>query len=158
MKISYLLLRLSLAAIFLWAFFDKVFGLGFSTVSSKSWLAGVSPTTGFLKMATYGPFKSFFVSLSGSSIVDWLFMLGLLLIGTALLFGIARKFTAYAGSLLLFLMWLSLFPPKTNPLIDEHIIYIFVLWVLYFSKDGEYWGLSKWWSKTPLVKKIPILE
>lgn len=157
MKTSLLLLRLSLAGIFLWAFFDKLLGLGFSTKAAFAWLSGGSPTTGFLKMATYGPFKPFFISLAGSSVVDWLFMLGLLFVGTALLLGIARKLTAYGGTLMLFLMWLSMFPPKTNPLIDDHVINAFALWVLLYAKDQK-WTLYSWWSKTPPVKSLPILE
>ncbi len=153
-----MLLRFSMAVIFLWAFFDKVFGLGFATTPEKAWLADQSPTTGFLKFATYGPFKPFFESLAGSAWVDWVFMLGLLLIGTTLLLGIAMRLAAIGGSILLLLMWLSLFPPKTNPLIDAHIIYALVLWILYFSKSGEIWGLSKWWNKTSLVKNFPFLE
>lgn len=147
-----------MSSIFLWAFFDKVFGLGFATMPDKSWLAGISPTTGFLKFATYGPFKPFFEALAGNAWVDWAFILALLFLGTALLLGVAMRFTAYAGTLLLLAMWLSLFPPKNNPLIDDHIIYALVLWVLYFSKAGEVWGLSKWWSKTPLVKNFPLLD
>ena len=34
------LLRISIGLIFLWAFFDKLFGLGFATSFDKSWLAG----------------------------------------------------------------------------------------------------------------------
>lgn len=157
MKISLLLLRLSLSSIFLWAFFDKVFGLGFATKAASAWLSGGSPTTGFLKGATYGPFKPFFVSLAGNSLIDWVFMLGLLFLGLALLFGIMRKLTAYLGSLMMLLMWLSLFPPKTNPLVDDHIVYVFVFWVLLYAKDQK-WTLNSWWSKTPLVRSFPILE
>lgn len=156
MKTSLLLLRLSLAGIFLWAFFDKLLGLGFSTPNMKSWILGNSPTTGFLKGATYGPFKSFFMNLAGSSAVDWLFMLGLLFIGVALLFGIMRKLTAYLGSLMMILMWLSLFPPKQNPLIDEHIVYAIAFWVLLYAKDQK-WTLNSWWTKN-MSKNLPILE
>lgn len=157
-KLVWVLLRLSMAGIFLWAFFDKVFGLGFATTPDKSWLSGGSPTTGFLKFATYGPFKPFFESLAGNIWVDWTFMLALLLLGTALLFGIAMRLAAYVGTLLMLLTWLSLFQPKNNPLIDEHIIYALVFWVLYQSRAGEAWGLEKWWLKTPLVKNFPLLE
>jgi len=157
-KLVWVLLRLSMSAIFLWAFFDKVFGLGFATSPEKAWLSGGSPTTGFLKFATYGPFKPFFEGLAGNVWIDWTFMLGLLLLGTALLLGIVMRLAAYVGTLLMLLMWLSLFPPKNNPLIDEHIIYALVFWGLYFSKSGEIWGLRKWWSKTSLVKKFPFLE
>ena len=73
-------LRLLLGWTFLWAFVDKLFGLGFNTVADKSWLDGVSPTFGFLKFGTKGPFASLYQSLAGNPVVDWLFMMGLLLI------------------------------------------------------------------------------
>jgi len=44
----------------LWPFLDKLFGLGFATSSDKSWLSGTSPTFGFLKFGTKGPFMQFF--------------------------------------------------------------------------------------------------
>ncbi len=157
MNISLLLLRLAMSGIFLWAFFDKIFGLGFATKASSSWLSGGSPTTGFLKFGTADTFKPFFEGLAGNAVVDWTFMLGLLLLGTALLLGIAMRLAAYGGTLLMFLIWLSLFPPKNNPLIDEHVVYALVLWVLYQSRAGEYWGVAKWWNKT-LIKNFPILK
>ncbi len=152
------ILRLALGWTFLWAFFDKLFGLGFSTTPDKAWLAGGSPTYGFLNAATYGPFATFYHSLAGSVVVDWLFMLGLLGIGTALVLGIATRIASYAGALLMFLMWTALLPPKNNPIIDDHIIYLFVLMGLATAKSGQWVGLGKWWSKTKLVKKYPILE
>lgn len=158
MKIWLFLLRITMSAIFLWAFFDKLFGLGYATKITSSWLNGGSPTSGFLKFGTSDTFKPFFSSLAGQPWVDWTFMLGLLLIGIALLLGIGLRLAAYGGTLLMFLMWLSLFPPKNNPLIDDHVINALVLWVLYLSKSGQYWGLSKRWGKTGLVKSLRILE
>ena len=40
--------RLALGWIFLWAFLDKLFGLGHSTPSTGAWINGGSPTKGFL--------------------------------------------------------------------------------------------------------------
>ncbi len=152
------MLRIGMGFIFLWAFFDKVFGLGYATLPEKSWLAGNSPTSGFLKFGTTGPFKPFFESLAGNSVVDWLFMLGLLGIGLALVLGIGKKLSTLFGTLLLLLMWLSTFPPKNNPLIDEHIIYILVLQLLLPLQSGGVLGLGKWWDETVLVKKFPFLK
>lgn len=152
------LFRIGIGWIFLWAFMDKLFGLGFSTASNKSWLLGNSPTSGFLKSATYGPFKPFFSSLAGNGIVDWLFMLGLLGIGLAFTLGVARKLSTLSATLLLFLMWLSAFPPKTNPVLDEHLIYIFALQILFPLHSGEYFGLAKWWESTDIVKKFSFLK
>jgi thiosulfate dehydrogenase [quinone] large subunit len=147
-----------LGSIFLWAFLDKLFGWGLATPVGKAWLDGVSPTAGFLKMGTHGPFASIFQAMSGWVIVDILFMIGLLCIGLALILGVAMKLAGYSGALLVFLMWLALLPPEHHPLVDEHIIYLFVLLILTNSKYGEVWGMGKWWSKMKCVKKHPILK
>lgn len=152
------ILRIFMGFMFFWAFIDKLFGLGFATAVDKSWLKGASPTVGFLKFATHGPLDSFFKGLAGSSIVDWLFMIGLLLLGLSLMLGIGMKIAGYSGSLLLLLMYLAAMPPKNNPVLDEHIIYILVLMSLVSVDAGRYLGLAKLWSKTGLVKKFPVLK
>lgn len=157
-KLYLVLLRVGMGWIFLWAFLDKLFGLGSATTPDKAWLNGVSPTAGFLKFGVYGPFQSFFNSLSGNVIVDWLFMMGLLGVGVALTLGIGKKIATMSGSLLMILMWLALFPPKNNPFLDDHIIYLFVLQLLLQLDAGEVFGLGKWWNKTILVKKYPFLK
>lgn len=151
------LLRIALGSIFLWAFFDKLFGLGFATAPEKSWLAGNSPTFGFLNNVK-GLFSSWFQPLAGSGFVDWLFMLGLLCIGFALLLGIGMKMAAYSGSLLMFLMWLASLPLKNHPVVDDHIIYILILCVLYCFEAGQFLGLGKTWSQTSLVKRFSFLQ
>ncbi len=129
-KIIVLKLRFVMAFIFLWAFFDKTFGLGFATTAEKAWINGASPTSGFLSFGTHGPFVDFFKSLSGMVVIDWMFMLGLLFIGLTLLFNKYLKWGAIAGIILMMLMWLSLLPPENNPIIDEHIVYALVLALL----------------------------
>lgn len=126
-KIIYQVLRLSMGFIFLWAFLDKTFGLGFATTPEKSWLAGGSPTTGFLTFGTKGPFAEIFQSLAGIQAVDWLFMLGLLFVGITLILNRFVKWGAIAGSVMLLLMYLALLLPENNPIIDDHLIYILVL-------------------------------
>lgn len=152
------LLRILMGWMFLWAFLDKLFGLGFATKATSAWLSGGSPTSGFLKFATSGPLKETFQSLSGVVWVDWLFMLALLLLGISLILGVGLRIAAMGGTILLSLMWFSLFPIENNPFLDEHIIYIVVLWVLSFNNAGDFWGLGKWWGKASLVKKYPILR
>jgi thiosulfate dehydrogenase [quinone] large subunit len=130
MKKVFLGLRLSMAFIFLWAFLDKTFGLGFATTKANAWINGGSPTTGFLSRAVKGPFADFFHSLAGLWIVDWLFMLGLLFVGLSLLLNMYKKAGATAGVLMLMLMWLALLFPENNPIIDDHIVYSLVLLLL----------------------------
>jgi thiosulfate dehydrogenase [quinone] large subunit len=160
-KVKYVwgLLRLSMGWIFFWAFIDKLFGLGFATSPAKSWLAGGSPTFGFLKFATKGPLAEFYQGLAGNAVADWLFMLGLLFVGLSLLFGIFVKIASYTGILVVLLMYTAGFlPPEHNPFLDEHLIYPLIMFGLTLVNSGHWLGLGKWWSQTKLVAKYPIFE
>ncbi|HIJ17182.1 MAG TPA: hypothetical protein HA364_05350 [Thermoplasmata archaeon] len=150
--------RFGLGWTFLWAFLDKMFGLGYATASEDSWINGGSPTTGFLTYATSGPLGGFYESLAGNTAVDVLFMGALLLLGVALILGIANKLAGLGGALLMMFMWTSRLPPENNPIIDEHIIYLIVLLGIAFVQPGKWLGLGEWWSEQPLVRRFPILE
>ena len=62
------LLRIGFGLTFLWAFFDKLFALGYATgrledgsvdrFGDAAWINGGSPTEGFLKFGADGPFKA----------------------------------------------------------------------------------------------------
>jgi thiosulfate dehydrogenase [quinone] large subunit len=153
------ILRLSIGLIFLWAFLDKLLGLGLATIPEQAWLAGGSPTTGFLKFGVHGPFADFFQSLAGIGAVDWLFMLGLAFIGTTLTLGIMTKLGGWAGIIMLFLMYLAVgLPPEHHPFIDEHWVYIFVLLAIVWSNAGIYFGLGNQWARTKLVQRHNLLR
>jgi thiosulfate dehydrogenase [quinone] large subunit len=86
-------------------------------------------------------------------------MLGLALIGLALLLGIGVRIAGYSGALLLVLMYTAGFiPPTNNPFLDEHILNAIICIGLVRSRAGQYWGLGGWWSGTSLVRRFPILE
>lgn len=157
-KVTLGLLRISLGWVFFWAFIDKVFGLGFTTAPDKSWLAGNSPTIGFLKFATTGPFAGFYQSLAGNAVVDWLFMMGLLGIGVALLLGIAVRLAAISGIAMMLLMYTAVLPPENNPVMDDHIIYALVLATFIYLPVGSNWGLGSKWANSSLVRKMPWLK
>lgn len=152
------ILRIALGSIFAWAFLDKLFGLNFTTPPAKSWLNGTSPTLGYLKMGVKGPFTDIFHALAGNAFVDWLFMLGLLGIGLALLLGIAMRLAVITGVILLILLFLTLLPPEHHPFIDEHIIYALTLLVLLQEKAGTILGLENWWRKQTITQKLPFLK
>ncbi len=75
-----------------------------------------------------------------SSAMDWLFMAGLLGIGSALLLGVALRPAAASGVLLLAMMWCATWPPattaggepthSTNPLVDDHVVTALALVVI----------------------------
>jgi thiosulfate dehydrogenase (quinone) large subunit len=154
-------LRLALGFEFLWAFLDKTFGLGYATASKDAWINGGSPTKGFLAGANVGPFQGFFRSMSGIAAIDWLFMIGLLGIGLALILGVAIRPAAFSGALLLLMMWAAVWTPakiaggqpsgSTNPIVDDHIIGIFGLIVL---AGLATWGVSYLGRKWALLRVI----
>lgn len=152
------LLRLSMGWIFLWAFTDKLWGLGFATETSRSWLSGASPTAGFLNFATAGPLAEYYQSLAGQAWVDWLYMIGLGLMGSALILGIGVRIASYAGVLFMLLLYGAVLPKENNPFLDEHLVYILVLIGLAWSRSGRTLGLGVWWSNTRLVRRFPFLE
>ena len=154
--------------IFLWAFFDKALGLGFSTCKSvagsvhfscsQAWVSGGSPTKGFLSQAATGPFASFYHRLAGNGLVDLLFMLGLLFVGLGLFFGLYVRAAAFIGIIMLLLMWSALLWPANTPGIDEHLVYALVLFGVALADERQVWGLRSWWLKTSIAKSLPFLR
>ena len=161
--------RISIGFVFLWAFFDKLLGLGFATCTDratgdylgfmcdKSFIEGGKVTAGFLGGAT-GPFAPVFHAIAGNLVVEWLFMIGLLAIGIGLMLGVAMRLSTYSASIMLFLMWLAVLPKDVNPFMDDHIVYIFFLMLMNWYNAGEWLGLGKWWSQLSVVKKSKILQ
>ena len=49
-------------------------------------------------------------------------------------------------------------PPANNPVLDEHIVGAVSLVVLTLANAGAVWGLGRWWAKTDLVAKVPLLR
>ena len=144
--------------IFLWPFLDKLFGLGFATERGQGWLAGTSPTFGFLEFGTKGPFADAYQNIAGNAFVDWMFMLGLLGIGVALLLGIGVRIAAVSGTLMLLLMWAAAIWPQHNPFLDEHIVHMAVLVGVALTGAGRHVGFGNWWRKTRLVRRYRLLE
>jgi thiosulfate dehydrogenase (quinone) large subunit len=173
-------LRLLMGWTFLWAFVDKMFGLGFATGrdadtgaivfgGADAWINGGSPTAGVLGFAVKGPFKGFYQSLTGFQMgaagptaaawVDWVFMISMLAIGLALILGIGVKLASIGGA-----VWMVIFYtataiwPEHNPFVDEHVIMFVVLIGLFLANAGRYLGFGRWWQGTALVRKHPILS
>lgn len=179
--------RIAIGFIFLWAFLDKTFGLGYTTPSEEAWKFAAgdgSPTFGFLTFGTNpdGPFAGFFhnlgesagvmgaqgPALSPGSWVNWAFMLALLGIGIAMILGVGVRIGSIGGVVLLVFMYLAQWPlnavdPETgqntanNPVMDDHLIYSIVLIMLMLFTAGRTLGLGKWWQSLEFVQKYPWL-
>ena len=157
-------LRISTGFVFLWAFLDKTFGLGYATPSAKAWINGGSPTKGFLSSVDVGPFQGTFHSLAGTTFANWAFMLGLLGVGVALIAGIGLRIAAVAATLMMAMMWIAEYPlaqhtsagkpsGSTNPITDYHFIYAVSAVVVALTYAGHTWGLGRWWASLPFVQK-----
>jgi thiosulfate dehydrogenase [quinone] large subunit len=157
-------LRISTGFVFLWAFLDKTFGLGYATPSAKAWVHGGSPTKGFLSSVDVGPFQSMFHSMAGTWFANGLFMLAMLGVGVALIAGIGMRIAAGAGVLVLAMMWFAEFPPaqhtasgqpsgSSNPITDYHLVYAVGVVVLALTYAGHTWGLGRRWAQLPFVQQ-----
>ena len=161
-------LRVGFGLTFLWAFFDKLLALGFSTgVDDKgivdrfgpaAWINGGSPTEGFLKFGADGPFQGFYNSIGGTVWADSLFMFGLLGIGLALTFGFGIRIAAVGGFVLYLMMYSVALPAVNNPVIDDHILGAISMVVLGLTLAGDTWGVGKAWSRQHLVQRFPFLR
>jgi thiosulfate dehydrogenase [quinone] large subunit len=163
-------LRIAFGLTFLWAFFDKLLALGFHTgydqegnldrFGDAAWINGGSPTEGFLAFGVNpdSPFAGFFNGLAGYAVIDWLFMLGLLAIGTTLTLGIGMRFAAVAGAALYLMMYAAVMVPENNPVFDDHLIGAITVVVLALTLAGDTWGAGKAWAKTHLVRRYGFLR
>jgi thiosulfate dehydrogenase (quinone) large subunit len=166
-------LRIGFGLTFLWAFFDKLLALGFSTgaivneqgaktgtdfFGKDAWIHDGNPTLGFLKFGASGPFKGFYNSIAGEPWVNVAFMFGLLAIGVALTFGIAMRLGTIAGFVMYLMMWSVALWPANNPVLDDHILGALTMVVLGLTAAGDTWGAGEMWARTRLVRRFPILR
>jgi thiosulfate dehydrogenase [quinone] large subunit len=168
---------------FLWAFLDKAFGLGFSTGrdpatgtitffgEGQAWFNGGSPTEGVFAYALHaGPFQGFYESLGNVTMtqqgpaasppgwIDAVYMVSMLLIGVGLMTGVMTRLAAVGG-----IVWMAIFYtstaiwPEHNPIVDDHVVYIVVLIGLMLANAGRYWGLGKIWQRYEGVRSRSYL-
>lgn len=133
-KISIFLLRVSLGWLFFYA--------GLTKIIDPKWSAA-----GFLNNA--GTFPDFYHWLTGPSIlpiVNFLNEWGLLLLGASLILGIFVRLSSFFGALLMILYYFAHlkfpYPDANSFIIDDHIIYTFVLMYFFATRAGKTWGLD----------------
>jgi thiosulfate dehydrogenase (quinone) large subunit len=157
-------LRIATGFVFLWAFLDKTFGFGYATQKDGAWIRGGSPTEGFLNAVAVGPLESTFHDWAGAAWADWLFMLGLLGIGVAVMAGVGLRLAAFSGTVMMALMWAAEWPlarhtstgelsMSNNPLVDYHVIYALALIAVAVTHAGDRWGFGRLWARLPFVER-----
>ncbi len=134
-RVSLFIVRVALGWVFFWA--------GITKVLNPAWSAG-----GFLKGAkTFPALFNWFASPGILPVINFMNEWGLTLLGVSLILGIFVRWSAPFGMLLMALYYLPVlqFPyPNINSfIVDEHIIYISALILLYAFNAGQFWGLEK---------------
>ncbi|MEE9325314.1 MAG: DoxX family protein [Dehalococcoidia bacterium] len=138
-----LLLRLAFGWLFLNSAVEKL-------TTEGGWTAA-----GFLTHAVEGPFATIFQRMAGLAWVDWMVVTGELLIGVALVLGVATRLTVLSASVMLLLFYLAQLPPE-HGWVSEKIIYILGLNVLAVARAGTFLGLDQLLEK--LERRYPALQ
>lgn len=140
--------RLVIGFTFVWAFLDKLFGLGFATPAERAWINGGTPAQGFIG-GIEGPFAGVF-TVFANPFGDVLFMAGLLGIGVAVMAGAGLRIAAVTGTLLLAFMYLAQFPAVlggNNPVVDSHWHEALLLIIAAVTLSGDTWGVGRTWAR-----------
>ncbi len=85
-------------------------------------------------------------------------MIALAGIGLALTLGIAMRIAAVSGAVLYLMMWTAALPPKTNPVLDDHILGAITLVALALVAAGNTWGLADRWNSLSIVRRYAWLR
>jgi thiosulfate dehydrogenase (quinone) large subunit len=151
-------------------------GLGFLFAGADKffmWASGTPFTSaGYLKFATGGawlgsdpkavinPTHGFWVSLAGNaslvSIMDTLVVFGECAIGIALILGLATRFSAAMGTLLMALLFVSNWSFANGPF-NEQFMYGLACAALVLTGAGAY-ALETVVAKLAVVQRIPVVK
>lgn len=132
-----------------------MFYAGIVKVLDPGWSAA-----GYLQGAkTFPAFFQWFLQPGILPVTDFINEWGLTLIGLSLIFGVAVRLSGGLGALLMLLYYFPVleFPriPPHSYIVDDHIIYAFVLILLSTMRAGRDWGfdglvakkkLGGWWA------------
>jgi thiosulfate dehydrogenase [quinone] large subunit len=169
---AWTVLRILLGWSFVWAFLDKMFGLGFATcrndetggidyLCDAAMIQGGSPTFGFLNFATEGSHTGFLFEWMAPAAPDAInladvgFMLALLLGGVALMAGIAVRTAAIGSALLMLFMFLAADVwPENNPINSSHLIEMVAYLGIATVGAGPF-SLQRRFSNVPVLGRIP---
>lgn len=143
------MMRIAIGWIFLQA--------GLTKITESDWSA-----TGYLTTGIHpdNPFIGFFESLANSGLVDFLNMWGVAAIGVFLLVGLFVRWSAFWGAVVMALYWMSalqgnlgdFLPVEHGYVVDQHIVYIFLLFGLGTLGAGHIIGLDAWASRTDFAR------
>jgi thiosulfate dehydrogenase [quinone] large subunit len=98
--------------------------------------------------------------MAGNTIIDMLNMWGLTLTGLALVLGAFVRWSAFWGATMMFFYWLAALqggllaglPLAHGWVVDDHIVYVFLLFGLGAFGAGRILGVDAWLERTEFVR------
>ncbi|MFW6265482.1 MAG: hypothetical protein ACOC2A_01770 [Halanaeroarchaeum sp.] len=130
-----------------WVLFDA----GMWRLSDPTW----STANLFGTVSPANPLSGAFAVLGESFawLLDPLFVWGPLVAGAALIFGVAVRLSVAIGVVILSLGWAASLPLGNAFLVDQHVVYIFVLFTLWTFGAGRIVGLDAYFESHPAVEE-----
>jgi thiosulfate dehydrogenase [quinone] large subunit len=112
------------------------------------------------------PLTGFFASMAGMPLVDILVMWGLTLTGFGLIIGGAVRWNAFWGAVMMLFFWLASLtggimqglPVAHGWVVDDHLVYAFLLFGLGAIGAGRILGADGYLEKTGLFERFPALR
>jgi thiosulfate dehydrogenase [quinone] large subunit len=160
-----LVLRLVLGWVFLFAGGEKLLGLGGSGEPFSAF--------GFLKFGTAGswpgaaegaivnPTQAFWVSLTTNpaamGYIDFIVPVGQLLIGAALILGLATRFAGVMGALMMGFFFVAAWDFGFG-IVNPHFVYGTLALFLAYARAGDIYGLDAFIERLPAVQRAPALR
>lgn len=135
-----------------------MFYAGITKVLNPEW-----SSAGYLQGAkTFSGFFQWFLQPGILPVVNFVNEWGLTLLGISLLLGVFVRLSSLLGVLLMLLYYFPILDfPYPNPhsyIVDEHIIYAFVLLFFAAVRPGRVWGLENWCANLPICSRFPRLR
>lgn len=160
------ILRTLMGWVFFYAGVEKLLGVGLD--AGKTWSAG-----GFLKFGTVGswpgaapdaiinPFHDVWVGLAANaqalSLINVIVPVGEVLIGAALILGLATRFASLSGVLMLGLFYVAGWNFELG-IVNANLVYIVVTAFLGVVAAGEVYGLDPYIERLRFVQRAPALH
>ena len=158
------ILRIAVGTIFLAAGWQKAF------LSAEPFDAA-----GFLKFGTagtpilgapaedviYNPTNGLWVALAGNAdligVINFLVVFGQLAIGVALILGIATRFSAVMGTLMMLFFFVAAWEFE-HGIVNQHLTYALITGTLGYLGAGRVWGLDGVIEKLDIVRDRPVTK
>jgi len=161
------IMRIAMGIVFLWAGLEKAIGtagwtaagfLGHATGGTLGWpfVSGDAAAS-----TVFNPTHDFWVGLSTNpslmAAVNFLVVFGELAIGAALILGLATRFAAICGTLMMVLFFFAAWDFALG-IVNEHLIYALITAFLGYIGAGRYFGLDGLLEKAGVVERTPALK